>query len=101
MYRIKFGKAAKKCSDCKATCHPQCSDKVPLPCVPFQGTPMKQGRVIADFVNPKVQPMVPAIVVHLCNEIEARGLTEVGIYRVPGAEKDVIELKVLLLSSMQ
>jgi Rac GTPase-activating protein 1 len=31
--RIKFSKMALKCKDCKATCHPECRDKVPLPCV--------------------------------------------------------------------
>lgn len=41
--------------------------------------------------------MVPALVVHCTNEVENRGLSEVGIYRVPGSEKDVKELKVLNL----
>lgn len=41
-------------------------------------------------------PMVPALVVHCTNEVENRGLSEVGIYRVPGAEKDVKELKVFI-----
>lgn len=40
--------------------------------------------------------MVPALVVHCTNEVENRGLSEVGIYRVPGAEKDVKELKVFI-----
>ena len=38
--------------------------------------------------------MVPGLVQHCVNEVEQRGLTEVGIYRVPGAERDVKELKV-------
>lgn len=37
--------------------------------------------------------MVPAILIHCVNEIELRGLNEVGIYRVPGAERDVKSLK--------
>ena len=37
--------------------------------------------------------MVPAIIIHCTNEIEARGLTEVGIYRVPGSEREVKELR--------
>lgn len=37
--------------------------------------------------------MVPAIIVHCVNEIELRGLTEVGLYRVPGSEKEVKMLK--------
>jgi len=36
---------------------------------------------------------VPALVVHCLNEVEARGLEEVGIYRVPGSEREVKELK--------
>lgn len=65
---------------------------VPLPCIP-QTTYIKEGA-IADYVDPKTLPMVPAIVVHCSNEVEARGLSEVGIYRVPGSKKDVKELKV-------
>ena len=37
--------------------------------------------------------MVPALIVHCVNEIEARGLNEVGLYRVPGSEKEVKDLK--------
>lgn len=38
--------------------------------------------------------MVPAIVQHCIKEIEARGINDQGIYRVPGSEKDVRALKV-------
>jgi Rac GTPase-activating protein 1 len=48
---------------------------------------------IADY-TPHTAPMVPSIIVHCVNEVEHRGLNEVGIYRVPGAEKDVKGLKV-------
>ena len=37
--------------------------------------------------------MVPAIVVHCCNELELRGMQEVGLYRVPGSEREVRELR--------
>lgn len=37
--------------------------------------------------------MVPAIIVHCTNEIERRGLNELGIYRIPGSERDVKALK--------
>lgn len=37
--------------------------------------------------------MVPGIIVHCVKEVELRGLDEVGIYRVPGSEKDVKQLK--------
>ncbi|XP_063609378.1 rac GTPase-activating protein 1-like isoform X2 [Penaeus indicus] len=92
--RIKFGKIALKCRDCRATCHPECRESVPLPCVPTANTPTAKGQLgtIADYTS-RMPPMVPALVVHCTNEVENRGLSEVGIYRVPGAEKDVKELK--------
>ncbi|KAL5103139.1 Rac GTPase-activating protein 1 [Taenia crassiceps] len=37
-------------------------------------------------------PQIPAPVIHCVNEVAARGLLQVGIYRVPGAEKKVFEL---------
>ena len=37
--------------------------------------------------------MVPAIIVHCANEVESRGLAEVGIYRVPGSEREVKDLR--------
>jgi RhoGAP domain. len=94
-FRIKFGKYHLKCRDCKATCHLECRDQVPLPCVPAGNTPTRKGTLntIADFAPPTA-PMIPAIIVHCVKEVETRGLTEVGIYRVPGAERDVKTLKV-------
>lgn len=41
--------------------------------------------------------MVPAILVHCINEIEARGLNEIGLYRISGSEMEVKELKQKLL----
>lgn len=40
--------------------------------------------------------MIPSLIVHCVNEVELRGLTEIGIYRVPGSEKDVKSLKVTI-----
>ena len=37
--------------------------------------------------------MVPAIIVHCANELVSRGLAEVGIYRVPGSEREVKDLR--------
>ena len=76
-------------------CHPECREKVPLPCVPTgsaQRTPSKsalgRGGQLADYV-PRTSPMVPAIIVHCVNELDTRGLHEVGLYRIPGSEKEV------------
>jgi hypothetical protein len=55
----------------------------------------KQGEMgtISDYA-PSTAPMVPSLIVHCVNEVDRRGLNEVGIYRIPGSEKDVRELKV-------
>lgn len=49
--------------------------------------------MIADYV-PSTHPMVPAIIQHCVKEIEARGLNEHGIYRVPGSDREIRALKV-------
>lgn len=41
--------------------------------------------------------MVPPLIVHCVNEIERRGLTEIGLYRVPGSEKEVRSLRVIII----
>ncbi|KAI0235450.1 Rac GTPase-activating protein 1 [Lamellibrachia satsuma] len=93
--RIKFGRMVMKCKDCRATAHPECKDLLPLPCCPNNTTPgagKHNTGLLADYA-PSDPPMIPALVIHCVNEIEARGLSEVGIYRVPGAEKQVKDLK--------
>lgn len=47
---------------------------------------------IGDF-TPSIAPMVPALIVHCVNEIETRGLNEVGLYRISGSDRDVKALK--------
>ena len=47
---------------------------------------------MSDFA-PNETPMIPALVIHCVNEVEHRGLQETGIYRVPGSEREVKELK--------
>lgn len=44
--------------------------------------------------------MVPALVVHCLREVECRGLNELGIYRVPGSEREVKSLKVFKKSNI-
>ncbi|XP_031551269.1 rac GTPase-activating protein 1-like isoform X2 [Actinia tenebrosa] len=98
--RIKFGKLAFKCKDCRAVCHPDCKDAVPLPCIPSNFTPgsgQKRPEETIDFYAPSTSPMIPNIVIECVQEIEKRGLTEVGLYRVPGAERTVKEIKEKLL----
>nr|XP_004649878.1 rac GTPase-activating protein 1 isoform X1 [Jaculus jaculus] len=92
--RIKFGKLSLKCRDCRLVSHQECRDRCPLPCIPtLIGTPVKIGQgMLADFVS-QTSPMIPAIVVHCVNEIEQRGLTEAGLYRISGCDRTVKELK--------
>ncbi|CAK9812948.1 Rac GTPase-activating protein 1 [Anthophora plagiata] len=92
--RIRFGKVALKCKDCKATAHTECKDLVPLPCVPTGNTPTLRGisGTIADY-TPMIPPMVPSLVVHCINEVELRGMSEQGLYRVNGGSAEVKCLK--------
>ncbi|XP_043597338.1 rac GTPase-activating protein 1 [Bombus pyrosoma] len=92
--RIRFGKVALKCKDCRATAHMECKDLVPLPCVPTGNTPTLRGTsgTIADY-TPMIPPMVPSLVVHCINEIELRGMSEQGLYRVNGGLTEVKCLK--------
>ncbi|XP_049819173.1 rac GTPase-activating protein 1 [Aethina tumida] len=92
--RIRFGKTALKCKDCKVLCHLDCKDKLPKICVPVLNTPTQKNMlgVISDY-TPTIAPMVPGILIHCINEIELRGLSEIGLYRIPGSERDVKMLK--------
>jgi len=36
--------------------------------------------------------MIPGLIVHCANEIESRGLTSIGLYRVPGAAAQIAQL---------
>jgi len=36
--------------------------------------------------------MIPGLIVHCANEIESRGLTSIGLYRIPGATAQVSQL---------
>ncbi|XP_030846039.1 rac GTPase-activating protein 1-like isoform X2 [Strongylocentrotus purpuratus] len=96
--RIKFGKYALKCKDCRLVCHPDCKDSASLPCVPTAGTPNKTRTASAlDEFTPENPPYVPSLVMHCINEIEMRGLTEEGIYRISGSEREVKELRERLI----
>lgn len=92
--RLRFGRLAWKCKDCKNTCHVECRDKLGLPCIPVINTPNQANglSVIADYTG-TTPPMVPPLIIHCVNEIELRDSNEVGLYRVSGSEKDVKTLK--------
>ncbi|XP_014809724.1 PREDICTED: rac GTPase-activating protein 1-like isoform X2 [Calidris pugnax] len=97
--RICFGKAAVKCRQCQLLLHPKCREQCLTPCSPrprHHAWPCE--GVLADFA-PATPPLVPALVVQCVTEVETRGLTETGLYRVPGAEQLVREWKRRLLQA--
>ncbi|KAK4872799.1 hypothetical protein RN001_014828 [Aquatica leii] len=90
--RMRFGRTVVKCKECRAICHPECKNLLPLPCTPLVNTPLRGAGLISDY-TPTTSPMVPALIVHCTKEVELRGCKEIGIYRIPGSEKDVKALK--------
>jgi len=85
--RIKFGKIFFKCQDCEIVCHKECRSQAPVPCIAGGNrTPTnKTGNYLADHAS-AAPPMIPAIIMCCVKDVEARGIDEVGIYRVPGNE---------------
>ena len=98
--RIKFGKLAFKCVDCRAACHVDCKSRMPQLCVPTVQAPLSKGLVgtLADYA-PSTVPMIPSLIVHCVNEVERRGMKEVAIYRVNGSEKVQKTYKIFKKSS--
>ncbi|XP_030064786.1 rac GTPase-activating protein 1 isoform X2 [Microcaecilia unicolor] len=95
--RIRFGKQSLKCKDCHLVVHPECRENFTNVCVP--SAPVKAGPVtgmLADFA-PSKAPQIPYLVRQCVSEIELRGLKEKGIYRVPGCDRHIKELKRKLL----
>ena len=95
--KIRFGSVAAKCSDCRTCVHQDCREKLTVSCLPQSATPIvsKTGcpmGLIGDY-SPSMAPMIPALIVHCVNEIETRGLTEVGLYRISGSDREVKALK--------
>jgi len=94
--RIGFRGTVFKCVDCRAVAHAGCRENVPMPCIGLgsaKHTPGKSNVYGLTDYTPHQPPLVPALIVHCVNELERRGLTEVGLYRVPGSEREVRELK--------
>ncbi|XP_068145514.1 rac GTPase-activating protein 1 [Drosophila tropicalis] len=96
--RIRFGAVGLRCRDCPVRCHIDCKPLLTVSCIPQSGTPSAKHMTgyISDFA-PSISPMVPALIVHCVNEIEARGLTEVGLYRISSSEREYKALKEKLL----
>ncbi|XP_031628586.1 rac GTPase-activating protein 1 [Contarinia nasturtii] len=95
--KFSFGTSALKCRLCSVYLHQDCKIQFAMACVPkSQGTPgFKNGKqgYISEYVPLNEGPMLPPLVVYCINEVETRGLSEEGIYRVSGSEKEVKALK--------
>lgn len=89
-----------KCRDCHQVVHRSCCNKLHLPCIPRPKTMMTPKSALRgakpgagefrlqDFCT-SAKPMIPAAVIHCVVALEARGLTQEGIYRVPGQVRTV------------
>ncbi|XP_055360435.1 rac GTPase-activating protein 1 isoform X2 [Betta splendens] len=92
--RVRFGKIVVKCRDCRVVAHPECQQKLSESCWPME----KSSHVTApqdslEALAPVTHPSVPALVRQCVTEIERRGLQEKGLYRIPGGERLVKELR--------
>ncbi|XP_039472421.1 rac GTPase-activating protein 1 isoform X2 [Oreochromis aureus] len=95
--RIRFGKMVVKCRNCRVVAHPECRQKFADGCTAFNATAGSTTQTAAkdsleDFA-PQTHPRVPQLIVDCVAEIERRGLQERGLYRVPGGERLVKELR--------
>uniref|UniRef100_A0A3Q1IKB9 Uncharacterized protein n=1 Tax=Anabas testudineus TaxID=64144 RepID=A0A3Q1IKB9_ANATE len=92
--RVRFGKMVLKCRDCRAVAHPECQQKLTESCVPLvKSTTLTIAQDSLDALAPVTHPRVPHVVRQCVNEIERRGLQEKGLYRIPGGERMVKELR--------
>ncbi|XP_066431603.1 rac GTPase-activating protein 1-like [Eleutherodactylus coqui] len=101
-HKTRFGKMAMKCRNCRILIHPECRNfcsklcpSTPLPC---QSTAPKKGQVLLLDFAPATSPMVPNLVIQCVNEIEKKGLSQRGLYRISGCDRQVKELKQKLLN---
>lgn len=86
-----------KCNECRSVCHVDCNTRLPIPCVATAQTPFNKsffGTVPLESVVPNVSPMVPAIIIRCIEEIEHRGLSDVGICGGNEQENEIKDLKV-------
>ncbi|XP_060884906.1 rac GTPase-activating protein 1 isoform X2 [Labrus mixtus] len=91
--RIRFGKMAVKCRNCRVVSHPECKHKFSDGCFDAATTRSTAQQNTLEGFAPLNHPRVPQLVVECVAEIERRGLEERGLYRVPGGERLVKELR--------
>ncbi|XP_062298283.1 rac GTPase-activating protein 1 [Scomber scombrus] len=90
--RIRFGKIAMKCRKCRVIAHPECKQKCVTVCSAATPGTTAQTNSLESFA-PLKHPRVPQLIIECVTEIERRGLQERGLYRVPGGERLVKDLK--------
>uniref|UniRef100_A0A1A8EUC9 Rac GTPase-activating protein 1 n=3 Tax=Nothobranchius korthausae TaxID=1143690 RepID=A0A1A8EUC9_9TELE len=96
--RIRFGKMAVKCRNCHVVAHPGCKQKLSDSC--FSGEAGSPAPAVPDLLEafaPLAHPRVPQLIRDCVAEIERRGLNERGLYRVPGGERAVKDLRLRVL----
>ncbi|KAK7153925.1 hypothetical protein R3I94_007323 [Phoxinus phoxinus] len=91
--RIRFGKMAVKCRDCRVVSHPECKQLCLEKCNPNAHGSAQPNEGTLESFAPSTRPRIPSLIVQCVHEIERRGLEERGIYRVPGGERLVKELR--------
>ncbi|XP_040885333.1 rac GTPase-activating protein 1 [Toxotes jaculatrix] len=90
--RIRFGKMAVKCRNCRVVAHPECKLRFPDGCSAASAGSSAQTDSLEGFA-PVTRPRIPRLITDCVAEIERRGLEERGLYRVPGGERVVKELR--------
>ncbi|XP_060733117.1 rac GTPase-activating protein 1 [Tachysurus vachellii] len=97
--RIRFGKVAVKCRDCRVIAHPECKQMCVEKCSSNTQRTVQAGEDTLESFCPSAPPRIPALIIQCVKEIERRGLEEKGLYRVPGGERAVKELRERYLSA--
>lgn len=87
--KIKFGKTALRCKACKAIYHTECKQFVSPLCLNAEEMLDIKKPESLSYYAPLETPMVPNIIVVCIKEVEKRGLTEEGIYRIAGSIKEI------------
>ncbi|KAM7370310.1 hypothetical protein PAMP_009870 [Pampus punctatissimus] len=90
--RIRFGKIAMKCRKCRVITHPECKQRCVDSCSGTTPGTTAQTNLLENFA-PMKSPRVPQLIVECVTEIERRGLQERGLYRVPGGERLLRDLR--------
>ncbi|XP_055948798.1 rac GTPase-activating protein 1-like isoform X2 [Argiope bruennichi] len=94
---IGFCKQTLKCNNCKMTCHPECKNQCPAICIPLTPCSTKGSESLISDYTSSTSSMIPSLIIHCVNEIESRGLKDIGLYRISGMEKEVKDIKEKLL----